>query len=313
MAGKWKRAVGLGVIALAISAGAVADGGGDRARAAYESRLTSTRLLVDALKPEHARPGVAEVLARAEADLREASMLADVDEYDLARATLDDGYARLTATLGRLRVSSGDGRDAAKLGSGSAALAAADRERAGQTDTPALRAAYGQREASVRTLREACGRLLGERAEAIGKARADGFRKVVANAAGLQDDAADAARSGAYPQGSDLLDRAYLMLKVAIGELQGGEQVVASKNFASPAEEYRYEQSRNDDYAQLISGIVESARRSDWTEALAAAIRQRELADRQAAAGDPAAALNTIAEATLALKAILGKAGFPIM
>lgn len=178
---------------------ATAQSAGDKvqkAKAAYESRLASTKSLADALKPEMARPGVREALAKADASIRDAAEMAAVGEYDLARSMLDDGDKALKASLNRLK---------------------------------------------------------------------------------------------------------------------SGSEVTASKKFATPAEEYRYEQARNADYAQLISGIVERSGRADWREAQAASLSLREQADRLAGSGDWAGALKLINESTEGLKTILRRAGFPIV
>ena len=167
-----------------------------KAKAAYENRLASTKSLAEVLKPEIARPGVREALAKADASIRDAAEMAAVGEYDLARSMLDDGDKALKASLNRL---------------------------------------------------------------------------------------------------------------------MSGSEVTASKTFATPAEEYRYEQARNADYAQLIAGIVERSGRADWREAQAASRSLREQADRLAGAGDWVGALKLINEATERLKTILRRAGFPIV
>lgn len=168
---------------------------GQAQRQAYENRLDTVRALATALERESGRPGVAEALAKVDASRREAAEMAAVGEYVIARSMLDEGYAALTATLGRLR---------------------------------------------------------------------------------------------------------------------GGEEVKAERRFATPAEEFRYEQACNDDYAQLIAGLVEGAARDDWRAAAGHSKSLREAADNAARGGDFATALKRIVESTDALKAILRRAGFPI-
>ena len=198
-----KRAAWAALLAVVLWSGnlgsAWAQPAGDKvakAKAAYENRLASTKSLAEALKPEIARPGVREALAKADASIRDAAEMAAVGEYDLARSMLDDGDKALRGSLNRL---------------------------------------------------------------------------------------------------------------------MSGSEVTASKTFATPAEEYRYEQARNADYAQLIAGIVERSGRADWREAQAASRSLREQADRLAGAGDWVGALKLINEATERLKTILRRAGFPIV
>lgn len=293
--------------ATAAAAGPGADPAAPRARADYESRLATVRSLAEVLRPRQREPGVRETLARVEASLRDAAEMAAVAEFDLARSMLDEGYATLQAAIGRLMT------PADPAPNGRAALDAARPESARAVDSPDRRAALARRAETVGALRAACERIVDERSARLAPERRARYAGLIDDVRRLESEAARQATGNDPAAGLAALDRAYLILKVGIAELEGGEEVRAAKRFATPADEFRYEQGRNDDYAQLIDGLVEGARRADWGAAAAQARYLRAGAERAAAAGDYRQALREIGESTGTLKSILRQAGFPIL
>jgi hypothetical protein len=272
-----------------------------RARADYEARLASVQSLVTALKAESSKPGVADVLKKVDAKVREAAEIAAVGEYEIARSMLDEGYASLSTTLSRVK----RGNEQQTGMSGSAALEAEQKATVGKVDVAKLESAFKRREASVVSLLGACERVVKEQGR---------DPQLVTETTRLLGAARNDARAGRYPQGTKLLDQAYLLLRVGLAEMKGGQEVTASKSFATPSEEFRYEQGRNDDYAQLIAGLVDqNAQRNDWREAAARSRSMRQAAEEAARAGDFAMALKKINESTNEFKTILRRAGFPIV
>jgi hypothetical protein len=292
---------GLPALDLAGQAQAADARSASRAKADYETRLASVHSLVAALKGESSKPGVADVLKMVDGKVREAAEIAAVGEHEIAKSMLDEGYATLSSTLSRVK----RGNDQQNGMSGSAALEAEQKAAGGRGELAKMEGAFKRREASVVSLLDVCERavkeqgrdsqLVNESTRLLGAARAE-------------------AQSGGFLQGTKLLDQAYLLLRVGLNEMKGGITVTASKTFATPAEEYRYEQGRNDDYAQLIAGLVEqNAQRSDWRDAAARSKAMRQAADEAARTSDFATALKKINESTNEFKTILRRAGFPIV
>jgi len=85
------------------------------------------------------------------------------------------------------------------------------------------------------------------------------------------------------------------------------------KKFASKADEYKYEQARNDDYQNLIAGVLGDKHDSAWDDMAKKAREQRNEADGMAKSGEHENALKRIGESTSELKNILRRSGFPIM
>ncbi len=112
------------------------------------------------------------------------------------------------------------------------------------------------------------------------------------------------ARQGRIDEARPLLDRAYLTARVSIESLRRGDTLVRSLNFASAREEYDYEIDRNDTHKMLITVLL--ADRKDAQGGMPpvmqpfvdrAAVLRGE-AEAQAKAGDHAAAVRTLENAT---------------
>ncbi|MEY4751605.1 MAG: hypothetical protein RIQ60_3819 [Pseudomonadota bacterium] len=101
-----------------------------------------------------------------------------------------------------------------------------------------------------------------------------------------------------------VLERAYLTARVSIEALRRGDTLVRSLNFASPREEYDYELDRNETHAMLIKVLL--ADRKDASGAMPPAMQSRvdqaaglrSQAEARAAAGDHAAAVKLLEDAT---------------
>lgn len=131
-------------------------------------------------------------------------------------------------------------------------------------------------------------------------------------AEGLIKEADNLADAGKHADGRVKLDQAYALITGAVRGMREGTTIRADKNFATKAEEYKYEQARNEDYRGLIAGIVEG-KDSSWTDVANESIKLRDEADRLAGSNDHEAALKKINESTSKLKALLRRSGFPIL
>lgn len=267
----------------------------ERERTLAQREIATARVLLDAMRrdPATARevPALAESVDGAQRQLDDGQMHA-------ALTTIEATYGRAKGLLAATRTS--DGRL-----SGSAALAADRASAAARTDTPDLRERLARREAAVQALLAALARI------SDGQPR---YRTLHGDSAQALTLAGELARGGRYGEAIETLDRTYLLLKVGIGELRGGTEVTASKQFATAGEEYSYEQGRNTDYAQLIDSLIGDAQDlTDWRNAAGRARQLRLDADAAASAGDWLRAIRAIGDSTRALKNILRDAGFPIL
>lgn len=128
----------------------------------------------------------------------------------------------------------------------------------------------------------------------------------------MSKDADKLAADGKYPEGRVKLDKAYSLIQAAIMCLREGKIVTADKNFKTKADEYKYEQARNDDYQGLIAGVVEG-KDASWTDVAKNSRALRDEADALARKNDHETALLKINESTGLLKGLLRRAGFPII
>jgi hypothetical protein len=266
-----------------------------RDRQLAEREIATTRALVDALRRETA---AADRVDGINNEIAGAQALLDAGQPHEALLRIDTAYGRAKALLGSLKKSDG------KL-SGSASLDAERAAQANVTDSPELRGRFARRDEAVRALQGALTRI------ADGQ---DRHRALLADSERSLGEAQKQAKDGQYPEGIATLDRSYLLLKVGIGELRGGSEVKVSKNFATYSDEFVYEESRNDDYAHLIDGMIaRSAPRASWTAGAARAHQMRRDADTAAHAGEWNKALKLIGNSTREYKKILRDAGFPII
>lgn len=168
------------------------------------------------------------------------------------------------------------------------------------------RADYQARLDSTRSLLDAQKRISAEK----NQARAGETTRQVE---GMIAEAERHAQGGRLPDAKRTIDQAYLTVKAAIGSMRGGETVVRSLNFATPAEEYHYEIDRNDTHRMLVDMLLKE-KRGGGTDAMvdqavntAAQLRSR--AEAEAARKDHPAAIKTLEESTRELVKAIRAAG----
>lgn len=168
------------------------------------------------------------------------------------------------------------------------------------------RADFEARLASVKALLAADQRIIAEKhaaPEAAETSRIIG--NMIAEATGL-------AAAGKLPEGRALLDRAYLVARAALSSMRRGDTLTRSVHFANKQEEYRYEIARNDTHRTLIHSLLADQRGAQAAggaarESVETAARRRNEAERGAAAGDYAAAIEQLEQSTRELlRAIRG-------
>jgi hypothetical protein len=165
---------------------------------------------------------------------------------------------------------------------------------------------YQARLDSTRALLDAQKRIAAEKNVARG---AETTRQVE----GMIAEAERHAQAGRLPEAKRTVDQAYLTVKAAIGTLRGGETVVRSLNFATPADEYAYELDRNDTHNMLVQMLLKERRTGSTGEmvdqAVASAAQLRTRAESEAARKDHATAIKTLEESTRELVKAIRAAG----
>ncbi len=172
-----------------------------------------------------------------------------------------------------------------------------------QVTADKARADYGARLESVRSLLAAQKRISAEKGAPAGSADATReIERTVAEAERLVGSDVSAARA--------TLDRAYLVAKAAIGSMRGGDTLVRTLNFATPADEYRYELDRNDTHLMLIDVLLKEKRRQASADGYIEKARAlRVQAETQAARGDHARAIGLLEDSTRELVRAIRGAG----
>jgi hypothetical protein len=121
------------------------------------------------------------------------------------------------------------------------------------------------------------------------------------------------AQAGRLVEAKRSVDQAYLTVKAAIGTLRGGETVVRSLNFATPADEYAYELDRNDTHHMLVEMLLKERRTGSTgvmvDQAMATAAQLRTRAEAEAARKDHPTAIKTLEESTRELVKAIRAAG----
>ena len=105
------------------------------------------------------------------------------------------------------------------------------------------------------------------------------------------------------PQAHAELERAYLLAKAAVTTLRGGDTLTRSLNFASKEEEYHYELDRNNTHQMLVTMLLAERRGNAASQemvkgAVEKAAQLRREAEQAARAGDHAAAVKSMEDAT---------------
>ena len=163
---------------------------------------------------------------------------------------------------------------------------------------------FNNRRETVKTLLSTGQRVAGEKGAS---------KPEFVKAEGMLKEAEALAAAGKYADGRTRLDQAYALIKEAVQGMRAGEVLTADKNFATKADEYKYEQDVNNDYQGLIAGVIKGQTDPSWGETAKKAKSLREEADALNKSGDVEAALRRIIDSTNQLKSILRRAGFPII
>lgn len=136
----------------------------------------------------------------------------------------------------------------------------------------------------------------------------------LAAAKALLDNASISAAGGKVDEGRAMLDQAYELIKSAVHRMRNGDELIASKRFATKHDEYRYEQERNAQYQQLIGELIRNRTEDpSWADAARKGRLLREEAESTARSLNYDGALTKIDASTKQLKGVLRRAGFPIV
>lgn len=270
-----------------------------RSRPLVERDIGSTKALTEALKRQDVAKGggKAEEIAAIEAATTQAEKALNAGDVGAAGTLIQDAYRRAKTAIASLQKPS-------ELKTGSAALEVTRQQSAALMAGEGAHDGYTTRRASVVALLETGRRIAGEK---------NSSRPEFAQAESLLKGADALAAAGKFGEGRTQLDQAYQLAKDAVRGLRSGEELTVDKNFASKADEYKYEQARNNDYQSLIGGVIHGQTDPSWGQAAERARLLRNEAEALGAAGDFGGALLKIEESTTALKLILRRAGFPII
>ena len=163
---------------------------------------------------------------------------------------------------------------------------------------------YENRLASVKILRDALARLGGTKNAAA-----------IKEADGMLAEAGKHAAQKNFELALATVDKAYGVIKSMNIEQRDHTEQVASKTFASKADEYKYEVARNDDYLQLSAAVL-----SNMAENLAGMYRPvrekagelRKGAEARAGSGDYDGAVTAMETSTAEYKKIIRAGGIPV-
>lgn len=119
----------------------------------------------------------------------------------------------------------------------------------------------------------------------------------------MLDEAASLTASARHGEANRVLASAYRIAVSALSELRAGETMVLELKFATPADEYAYEQRRNQSHAmlmdiQLQDGLAEGVNRTLIQRYLEENRQLRSRAETEAGAGDYKAAITSLENAT---------------
>lgn len=133
----------------------------------------------------------------------------------------------------------------------------------------------------------------------------------------MLDEAGKLTAAGRHGEANRLLADAYRLAVATVSELRAGETVVIDLKFETPADEYAYEQSRNRSHEMLVEitiqeGKAEGEKRGMVERYMGDSRQLRTQAEAQAKAGDYAAAIKSLEEATKQLVRALRATGMAI-
>ena len=263
----------------------------------YQNMQRTVATLRDAYQRKAGADVKAATLAEADARVREAQDLAAARQYDMALTILEEGKATLAKAISQQN--NARPANTAGLSSGSAAL---DTHRQADANKDKVtRIDFDRKKSELQTLLDAGRRIAKEKNKPADFLEAP--EKFASEAEGF-------ARKEQWGPGVQRLQLAYLLARNAIRGQRQGEELRADKNFATPADEYRYEQGRNDEYQTLV-GLLPNPSPS-WPALITSARDARNTADQHAGGGSYPQAIQTIETSTLTYKRIIREAGFPL-
>lgn len=254
----------------------------------YEAKRVAVGSLLAVVRGQQDGPAA---VKRAEALIAQADAQASERKWPDARASLEQAQGVLMAAVPAPA-------PVAKHGSG------------GPGSSEANERQYRARRESVDALRDALQRIGSESPQSGASAR-----PVLESTRGQLEFSAGLARQGRFVEARDLLDQAYLLLKVNIEGLRRGQTLVHEKKFASAEEEYAYERDRSDSYILLVRMFI------GWDgqgtaprhgERVASGLSVRRDAETLAAGGKHADAVKSMEQSTLILTQVLRLLGLPI-
>lgn len=263
------------------------------------ARLDSVKALLVALKRlnQESKGGKDGEIERIERGLGEAGRLIAAGNEAEAGRLIDSIYGQTKSALASMQSPSA-------LKSGTAALAELKQDTPSAAESSQLKSIFARRDASVESLLATGSRIAQEK----------GVRRdEIQVAQGQQAEARSLAQQGSYKAAIALIDQAYQKAKTVLHGLRDGEQLMAEKHFATPAEEFEYEQTRNDDYQNLIEPLLNHSSEAAWTEIARSGRALRSDSELAARSGQWDRALKDIGRSTQEYKGILRRAGFPIM
>lgn len=143
------------------------------------------------------------------------------------------------------------------------------------------------------------------------KGKVSGAEQVAKNVNQLLAEAEQLAAAGKYVDARAMADKAYLLAKASVGEMRSGDTLVRSLNFANKEEEYKYEHDRNDSLTMLYKVLVEQkgTPSTHIADQYKKGLDLRVQAEKAAAAGDHAAGVKLLEDATTQLIRAIRSAG----
>lgn len=264
--------------------------------------IDTNKALVDALKHQNddKKGGKDSEIVSIETAAAEAAAALKAGDITRAGTLIHDANSRVKTAIASLQ-------KPPAMKSGSAANEALQSQEEGAKSDEVARSGYIKRRKSVIALLEA-----GKRIEGVEGEKGSSHPEL-SIADDLLKDAEALAAVNRFADGKIRIDLAYLMAKDAVRSLRSGKKLRTDKNFATKAEEYKYEQTRNDDYQDLIAKLVKDKTEPSWMQALEKARNLRRDAEAASKSGNFESALRKIDESTSALKMLLRRAGFPII
>jgi hypothetical protein len=169
---------------------------------------------------------------------------------------------------------------------------------------------YDARMASTRALLDAQKRIAAEKG--LGGREQDLVRTID----GLLAESQARLAGGDVAAARKSLDQAYLLAKASVGGMRSGDTLVRSLDFASKADEYRYELDRNDTHRMLLDVVLRDKRpavadgRLDTS--LAEAARLRKAAEDVSARGDYEEGIRSLEQSTRELVKAIRSTGLYI-